>query len=296
MDSVVCKLRGRERERGAGMVELRRDARGHDDYARAARRPPVLFDTSAFTLVEMLVVIAILAVLMGLLLPVLSSARSAARMAACANNLLQLGMATEIYTGRNDGWYPPAMSPDNNHRWHGARNSSSEPWDHTRGPLYKYLQMNEIHDCPAIRGLNMMSGGAYELGAGGYGYNSQYIGGTPTSDMSRFYAPANQASIHNHADTIIFGDAASLDATTKQLIEYSFIEAPFYEVWGTNSDPTCHFRHDGQANFAFCDWHVKALNRNDYVHVSGWTPITVEDCIKNDLGYPGPDNTLFDRQ
>ncbi len=60
---------------------------------------------NAFTLVEMLVVIAIIAVLAGLLLPALSSARASSRKAACKSNLRQIGLGLAMYA---DDWrlYP----------------------------------------------------------------------------------------------------------------------------------------------------------------------------------------------
>lgn len=52
---------------------------------------------SAFTLVELLVVVAIIGILVGLLLPAVQAAREAARRASCANNIMQLGIAINNY-------------------------------------------------------------------------------------------------------------------------------------------------------------------------------------------------------
>ena len=60
----------------------------------------------AFTLIEMLIVIAVVAVLAALLFPVLSKTRARARQTQCLSNLRQLSLATFQYAQDSDDHYP----------------------------------------------------------------------------------------------------------------------------------------------------------------------------------------------
>ena len=70
-------------------------------YRKALRRRRL-----GFTLIEMLVVIAVIGILMGLLLPVIGSAREQGRRTACRSNLGQVGKALAIYATTFSGYLP----------------------------------------------------------------------------------------------------------------------------------------------------------------------------------------------
>jgi prepilin-type N-terminal cleavage/methylation domain-containing protein len=68
---------------------------------------------AAFTMIELMVVLAIIGVLAGLLLPALSAAREAARRHSCCNNLMQFGIALHSYDSVHETLPPGAVSEMN---------------------------------------------------------------------------------------------------------------------------------------------------------------------------------------
>lgn len=104
---------------------------------------------SAFTLIEMLVVIAIIGILASMLLPSLGRAKEQGKVINCVNNLRQIGMALSMY--QNDfGDRYPTDSVLGGHDGAPALTNLIPPA--TDRPLYSYIRPSPVFRCMSDRG------------------------------------------------------------------------------------------------------------------------------------------------
>ncbi len=92
----------------------------------------------AFTLVELLVVIGIIALLVSILLPALNRVRDQGNVVKCASNLKQLAVALINYAAENKGRLPPNINDGSSGGW-GATNPAAQEWFHN-DRLGRYLR------------------------------------------------------------------------------------------------------------------------------------------------------------
>jgi prepilin-type N-terminal cleavage/methylation domain-containing protein/prepilin-type processing-associated H-X9-DG protein len=103
---------------------------------------------AGFTLVELLVVIAVIAILAAILYPVFAQARERARTAGCSSNLKQIGTAFEMYKQDFDGAFPINMFPPDPSRIADDQNSKEgvRPYYVLLNP---YVRNYNLFICPS---------------------------------------------------------------------------------------------------------------------------------------------------
>lgn len=226
---------------------------------------PVARRSPAFTLVELLIVIAIIATLSAMLLPVLNKSKLSAQRAECMNNLRQLGTATQLYWDENGGncfqWIYNSTNSDGHLYWFGWLQSDDtaegqRAFDLSAGVLFPYLQGSDVRLCPALYATLAQ----FKLKGDGvifsYGYNKSLSpdgNNLSTVSVNKIKRPTETALFADAAQVNDFQDPASPD--NPMLEEWYYLDVDT-NYSSPNYYPNGHFRHSQKANVAFCDGHV----------------------------------------
>src|SRR5262245_24051999 len=154
----------------------------------------------AFTLVELLVVIGIIAILVAILLPALARARQQAQTVGCASNLRQLFAATEIYATMNRNFMLPSTAGTGSaqsYNWWGV-GVFGTTFDMRRGSSVGVMRAQQtavdrvakLVRCPAANRNSYVGGGSMPAFSADYCYNGN-LGDFRAEDGALFASDPN---------------------------------------------------------------------------------------------------------
>lgn len=214
--------------------------------------------TRAFSLIELLVAIAMIAVLLGILLPTLSGAREAGRGAACLSNGHQLAVAWTAYA--NDYrervmplsyWSERDIGTGDPIYWWGTYGAAAQEVDYARGFIAPYmgsqLSRNSVFECPSQPWGSYRPQGGFAQPTSTYGYNGYYLSPSRTpgwADVIGNRPWRRLFEIRVPSELFVFADTL---LPTQPARNCALLDPPQLwdgAAWTDNAFPTTAFRHN----------------------------------------------------
>lgn len=200
---------------------------------------------AAFTLVELLAVIAIIGVLAGIVIAVLGRVRESANRSTCASNLRQIVTSAMLYGADHGGnFLPPITNASGYQQWMFNRDymelAGYKVTGTTTATLPEYFRCPTAQAAGSTLGIN-------------YGMNITGIGISSTNYKQAGYTPRLKL-LSRPAQMIYLIDALDWWVQFSKANNYTGSEA------SGNQAPA--YRHGGGANVAFFDGHVEYLKRD----------------------------------
>lgn len=229
-------------------------------------KQPYRYGGRGFTLLEMLVSLAILCFLAFLITTLVSSLTKSGKTAQCVSNLRQLGTSIALYATEHNGEFPPGYSNPGipgtavgerdwyQYLWH----SSPVKFDNAGVMPNSNFQANSskvltVYQCPANPGR------IWYWNTPNYAY-SQALGYTSGTISTR----ATMARIEFPSKTIVLVDAGFRNSSPLNRQDGPpdvLCYLTTYSSSAFNWQKSVNFLHDGRANFLLVDGHVESLDR-----------------------------------
>ncbi|MEI6424796.1 MAG: type II secretion system protein [Lentisphaerota bacterium] len=215
-----------------------------------------------FTLVELLIVIAIIGILASILLPALKLAKDAAKKSLCASNMKQLGLAWAFYYEDYNGYLPVAKTiswgaPWTNYQlWHYLmRDYLNEPnMAFSLTPGSTQIMKQKFMFCPASN-----QGPPSEIWVVTYGMNNFGIGGENPGSGAKAWT--NIGQVRKFSDAVAFCDTTNA-ADPKRIQGYPYATYDCAHIWN---------RHGNTVNVLYADLHADgSKGRNELRDPAGY--------------------------
>ena len=203
-----------------------------------------------FSLVELLVVIAVIAILAGIMLPVASSLRESSRRAACNGQLRQVVMAIKGFAASQDGNMPPMMNVGK-----GVKSGMYQEPVNSKGPWVNLGELwnsgefsKEIFVCPSANGAFLV--------------DSDY-----NDNNNRFLS-----SYQLRLPKVVIDKSSAMTVSVLETFESGYGELSYSDSdvcvvsdqWGHKNTQidgeTARWSHGNYFNVAFGDGRVKGVN------------------------------------
>jgi prepilin-type N-terminal cleavage/methylation domain-containing protein/prepilin-type processing-associated H-X9-DG protein len=222
----------------------------------------------AFTLIELLLVIAIIAILAAMLLPAIAAAKQRAFTIACDSNLHQIGLGMTMYADDNGGSYPESGGTIS---WNAA--NPDAPTNAWTEQIWRYVQNTNVYRCPANKFFPQDQQSPFNYFNG---VRAAYVASDP-NPAKRHFAAVESKRISFPAALVLSGDTvwdqlAEFDADKDDYVQ-NCVGGPdnglfSWKEWRVHSQ--------GQ-NVLFADGHAKWYKGYDtnemtfrYDSMSGW--------------------------